>query len=102
MPGPFDAPPEPTPVSTPEGYDPFHDARSDAWQKAQRNAEKSDQGFWHQLTKPESLAGEALSLGGLAGAILLITPIGRKLALGAMAVGLIVTGLSTLAEHKHQ
>lgn len=95
MSGPFDVP-QPSPSS--DAHDPFGQSREELWTRHEHDGVKTHNSLFQRLSKPESLAGEGLLAAGLVGSVLMKGVLGRRLAFGAMAIGAIITGISSVLE----
>jgi len=81
--------------------DPFAGARSDVWHPTEHRSHDQSPSFLESLTKPESLIGEALTVGGIASRFLLKVPFASKMSWGITAAGLALTAFS-VAEHNKE
>lgn len=96
----FDAPSKWTSDTTPPP-DPFAGARSEMWHPTEHRTYDQSPSILDTLTKPESLLGEALTVGGIASRFMLKVPFASKMSWGITAAGLALTAF-LFAEHNKE
>ena len=82
--------------------DPFAGARSEVWNPAEHRSHDQSPSTLDTLTKPESLLGETLIVGGIASRFLLKVPFASKMSWGITAAGLALTAFSLMEHNKEK
>ncbi|CAN5404905.1 hypothetical protein BH10CYA1_BH10CYA1_00860 [soil metagenome] len=82
--------------------DPFAGARSEVWSPTEHRQHDQSPSILDTLTKPESIIGEALTVGGIASRFLLKVPFASKMSWGITAAGLALTAFSIMEHNKEK